>query len=117
MTPGDPRGAGTDDALVEDEGVLTAALAADRQLPGQMPRGGEPVNPRAEDHVTAGGREGRVGHRFTLLLVAPRTLVLILLPLRQWYLHIGRFYRGENRQASNPSGRCRATGDRHTRRA
>src|SRR5262249_60479653 len=71
---GDPRGASADAALVEDEDVLAAAMAAGPQFPGQMPRGGEPVNPRADDDVTAGGREGRVGHRFTLLLLAPPAL-------------------------------------------
>src|SRR5262249_9201598 len=55
---GDSRRARADAPLVKDEDVLAAAQAAGRQLPGQVPGRGQPVDSGAADDITTAGRDG-----------------------------------------------------------
>src|SRR5262249_17890058 len=100
---GDAGRAGAHPALVEDEDVLAATEATAPQLAREVPRGGEPVDTRAHDHVPAVTWNHAARPFATACTIALEAIVFPYLP---------GSYRGQDRSASYPPGRRRAAGDR-----
>src|SRR5262249_53007690 len=106
---GDAGRAGAHPPLVEDEDVLAAAEPTAPQLAREMPRGGEPVDTCANDHVPAVTRNHEVP---PFAAAAPGTIAL----RATVFPYLPGSYRGQNRSASHPPGRRRPAGDRDPRR-